>query len=51
MTLQEVIEKQAEIIDLQNKLVLTLAAGLNIDLAYNEEMARIEELKKKLGVK
>lgn len=50
MTLQEVIESQAEIIELQNKLVRTLAAGLNVDLAYNEEVRRIEELKKKLEV-
>lgn len=50
MTLQEVIENQAEIIELQNKLVLTLAAGLNVDLAYNEEVRRIEEIKKKLEV-
>lgn len=50
MTLQEVIESQAQIIELQNKLVLTLAAGLNLDLSYNEEARRIKELKNKLEV-
>lgn len=50
MTLQEVIETQAKIIEMQNQLNQDLAAALNVDLAYNEEVRRIEELKKKLEV-
>lgn len=50
MTLQEVIETQAKIIEMQNRLNQDLAAALNVDLAYNEEVRRIEELKKKLEV-
>ena len=49
MTLDEVIETQAEIIDLQNQLIRHFAAGLNVDLAYNAEMKRIEELKEKVS--
>lgn len=48
MTLDEVIETQSEIIDCQNKLVRTMAAALNVDLAYNEEMKHIEELREKV---
>lgn len=47
MTLDEVIETQAEIIDRQNRLIRNLAAAVNVDLAYNDEMKRIEELKTK----
>lgn len=49
MTLDEVIETQSEIIDLQNQLIRNLAAGCNVDLAYNAEMKRIEELKEKVS--
>lgn len=49
MTLDEVIETQSEIIDLQNQLILNLAAAVNVDLAYNAEMKRIEELKEKVN--
>mgnify|MGYP007112669981 FL=1 len=49
MTLDEVIETQSEIIDLQNQLIRHLAAGFNVDLAYNAEMKRIEELKEKVS--
>ncbi len=48
MTPQEVIEVQGRIIEMQNQLNQRLAAALNVDLAYNEEAKRIEELKKKL---
>lgn len=48
MTLDEVIETQSEIIDLQNQLIRNLAAGFNVDLAYNAEMKHIEELKEKM---
>lgn len=50
MTLQEVIEVQAKVIEMQSRLNQQLAAALNVDLAYNEEMKCIEELKKKLNV-
>lgn len=49
MTLDEIIETQSEIIDLQNQLIRNLAAGFNVDLAYNAEMKRIEELKEKVS--
>ena len=45
MTLEEVIETQAEIISLQNALIQNLAAALNVELAYNEEAERIAKLK------
>ncbi len=48
MTPQEVIEVQGRIIEMQNQLNQQLATDLNVDLAYNEEAKRIEELKKKL---
>lgn len=50
MTLDEVIEVQTEIIELQNRLIRDFAAATNVDLAYNEEVNRIEKLKKKLEV-
>ena len=48
MTLQEVIEKQAEIIDLQNQLIRKFGAALNLELSYNDEVERIRRLKEKL---
>ena len=45
MSLEEVIETQAEIIELQNALIQNLAAALNVELAYNEEAERIAKLK------
>lgn len=48
MTLQEVIEKQAEIIDLQNQLIRKFGAALNLELSYNDEVERIRKLKEKL---
>ena len=48
MTLQEVIEKQAEIIELQNQLIRKFGAALNIELSYNDEVERIRKLKEKL---
>lgn len=45
MTLEEVIETQAEIISLQNVLIQNLAAAMNVELAYNEEAERIAKLK------
>ncbi len=48
MTLDEIIETQSAIIELQSKLIRELGAVLNVDLAYNEEARRIEELKEKL---
>ena len=48
MTLQEVIEKQAEIIELQNQLICKFGAALNLELSYNDEVERIRNLKEKL---
>lgn len=48
MTLQEVIEKQAEIIGLQNQLIRKFGAALNLELSYNDEVERIRRLKEKL---
>lgn len=48
MTLQEVIEKQAEIIELQNQLIRKFGAALNLELSYNDEVERIRKLKEKL---
>lgn len=48
MSLEEVIETQAEIIELQNALIQNLAAAMNIELAYNEEAERIAKLKENL---
>lgn len=48
MTLQEVIENQAEIIDLQNQLIRKFGAALNLELSYNDEVERIRRLKGKL---
>lgn len=48
MTLDEIIETQSTIIELQSKLIRELSAVLNVDLDYNEEARRIEELKEKL---
>lgn len=48
MTLQEVIEKQAEIIELQNQLIRKFGAALNLELSYNDEVERIQKLKEKL---
>ena len=48
MTLQEVIEKQAEIIELQNHLIRKFGAALNLELSYNDEVERIRKLKEKI---
>lgn len=48
MTLQEVIEKQAEIIEQQNQLIRKFGAVLNLELSYNDEVERIRKLKEKL---
>lgn len=48
MTLQEVIEKQAEIIELQNQFIRKFGAALNLELSYNDEVERIRKLKEKL---
>lgn len=48
MTLQEVIEKQAEIIELQNQPIRKFGAALNLELSYNDEVERIRKLKEKL---
>lgn len=48
MNLDEVIETQAAIIEMQSGLIRKLAAALNIDLAYNDEVARVRKLEEKL---
>ena len=48
MSLDEIIETQATIIDLQNKLIRKFGAALNLALSYNDEVERIRKLKEKL---
>ncbi len=49
MSLEEVIETQAEIISLQSALIHKLASALHLELTYNEEAEKITRLMKKLG--
>ncbi len=48
MSLEEVIETQAEIISLQSELIHRLASALHLELTYNEEAEKITRLMEKL---
>lgn len=50
MTQEEITEILCQIIEMQNGVIKNLAAALHVDLAYNDEVKRIERLKKKLEV-